>query len=474
MRETRRKFLKILVVSLIIAMVGGTFSCYAVPKSALKVPTIEWNNPSDIQEGTALSSVQLNAVAKYNGTVVSGRYTYSPSINTILTSGNSQPLSVVFKPTSTRYKSVSKTVYINVLPKEIIKVNPIITWNNPTSIDYGTALTETQLNATSNVEGTFVYTPSLNTLLDVGIHTLNVDFIPTDTIHYNNVSKTVNIIVNNVVVPTNELNVKDFGAKGDGITDDTIAINNAIIKASTTTNKVYIPAGTYLINATIGIQISNNTSLYLDENATLKAIPTSSGSYKIISLWKKNNITITGGHIVGERYEHLGTDGQWGFGIAMYGCENITISNMTIQDCWGDGIYVGSADDGVSNPTSIYINKNIIIDNIYVKDCRRDNISIITVDGLLVKNCTLEHANGHAPECGINFEPNYPQLEKNINVTIENLIAKDNMLYGIQFGSFMYMYQMPVDIEIINYQSINNQYEFGPWNSYYNDKIIIR
>ncbi|KAK6410424.1 hypothetical protein LTR95_018208, partial [Oleoguttula sp. CCFEE 5521] len=59
-------------------------------------------------------------------------------------------------------------------------------------------------------------------------------------------------------------NVKDFGAQGDGVTDDTAAINNAISSGgrcgpqtcgpgTTTTSPavVYFPSGTYMVNASI-------------------------------------------------------------------------------------------------------------------------------------------------------------------------------------------------------------------------------
>lgn len=57
-------------------------------------------------------------------------------------------------------------------------------------------------------------------------------------------------------------NVKSFGAKGDGVTDDTAAIQRAISEgnrcapnscssSTTTPAVVYFPGGTYLISTTI-------------------------------------------------------------------------------------------------------------------------------------------------------------------------------------------------------------------------------
>lgn len=52
------------------------------------------------------------------------------------------------------------------------------------------------------------------------------------------------------------VNVKDFGAKGDGVADDTRAINAAIRGAND--GQVEFPRGTYRITSTIEIQLSEN------------------------------------------------------------------------------------------------------------------------------------------------------------------------------------------------------------------------
>ena len=56
-------------------------------------------------------------------------------------------------------------------------------------------------------------------------------------------------------------NVKDYGAKGDGTTDDTSAIQSAINDAVNHGYTLYIPSGTYIINSSLLIQSSNLVGL---------------------------------------------------------------------------------------------------------------------------------------------------------------------------------------------------------------------
>jgi len=149
-------------------------------------PAITWATPAAITYGTALSGTQLNA-----SSTASGTFTYAPAAGTVLTAGQ-QTLTATFTPTDTTdytTASVSVTLTVN-------KATPTITWRTPASIMYGTALSATQLNATSTVVGSFAYSPAAGTVLTAGQQTLTATFTPTDTTDYTTASVSVTLTVN--------------------------------------------------------------------------------------------------------------------------------------------------------------------------------------------------------------------------------------------------------------------------------------
>ena len=70
------------------------------------------------------------------------------------------------------------TVVVNLGTLTVIQATPVVTWNNPAAIAYGTALSTAQLNATASVPGSLAYTPAAGVVLNAGTQTLSVTFTP--------------------------------------------------------------------------------------------------------------------------------------------------------------------------------------------------------------------------------------------------------------------------------------------------------
>ncbi|MFL6625412.1 MAG: hypothetical protein ACJ8G1_02935 [Vitreoscilla sp.] len=78
---------------------------------------------------------------------------------------------------------------------------PTIAWTTPASIDWGTTLGTAQLNATSNVPGTFTYSPAAGTKPEVGAQSLSVRFTPQDTQKYSTATAVRTLTVNKAYPP---------------------------------------------------------------------------------------------------------------------------------------------------------------------------------------------------------------------------------------------------------------------------------
>jgi hypothetical protein len=77
----------------------------------------------------------------------------------------------------------------------IFQQAPTIMWATPAPIVYGTALSATQLDASSALPGSFTYSPAAGTVLTVGQHTLTATFTPNDTTDYTPATATVTLTV---------------------------------------------------------------------------------------------------------------------------------------------------------------------------------------------------------------------------------------------------------------------------------------
>jgi len=222
-------------------------------------------------------------------------------------------------------------------------------------------------------------------------------------------------------------NVKDFGAIGNGATNEVFAINRASSKL-TNGGAVYFPPGDFYIAAS---ETDINTkSRYTGSggNASVRG----DGDSKIFRQKASTNLDMVS-------FDNFMIDGdspngptnpgnvEGGHGIDLYRSgqtsTNNIISNMWIKDIGGDGVYLRESDKNIIHGMNIDVNWQTIGANLR----GRNGIAMTDGDTLIIANCYIRGA----ANAGIDLEPN--PTEDISRVVINNCIIED-CLYGIELA----------------------------------------
>lgn len=222
------------------------------------------------------------------------------------------------------------------------------------------------------------------------------------------------------------LSVRTFGALGNGAADDTAAFQAAIDALPSSGGTVYVPAGTYMIDAVKSVRLRSKLHLELAADAKLVAIANASARAYVLLGDRATDLEISGGQILGDRYRHLGTTGEWGHGIFLRGAERVTIRDIRLADCWGDGMSLGAYKVTGMTPVPC---KDIVIANIVSTNNRRQALTVGRAYYVEVRDSEFSDSNGTAPETGIDVEPDYPGIAYKVN--IQNCLVRGNRNDGI-------------------------------------------
>lgn len=276
-------------------------------------------------------------------------------------------------------------------------------------------------------------------------------------------------IENNMV----SVNIKEFGAVGDGVTDDTAAINGAIEFAYN--NNIYnviVPSGVYMINADLtetdrntgGIRIKSNINLLMSDTTILKSIVSTAEYYNVISAVKCNNFTISGGTIQCDKNREDGNKGQ-GIGIYVQDCSNSSIKNILIKDALGDGIIVCNSYEAGGK------SDKIILQNITIDGARRNGLSILVAQDIDIHNCTFTNNGTIDPKYAIDIEPDYDwNHDDTRNINIRNCIFENNTNGIMTAGDTAFLkYHIILENNYFNHPNTNC---FILNNNYKNVKIL--
>lgn len=214
------------------------------------------------------------------------------------------------------------------------------------------------------------------------------------------------------------VSVKDFGAVGDGVADDTTAIQDALDSGAST---VIFPDGTYkittslipdsdttlVINGILNIPFHAYTAIRIDAKSNINII--GSGAIQGYGNFPAKNISgVSGGekHLTTSaslvwpqgtngNVTSLGTYGggylgNGGHGVFITGSDDITV-NIEIFGFNYDGVCIGDPTDN-NNPAAV-VSTNIQISG-YIHDCYNSGVTYSVCENVVISNLVLYNIGG--------------------------------------------------------------------------------
>ena len=141
---------------------------------------------------------------------------------------------------------------------------------------------------------------------------------------------------------------------------------------------------------------------------------------------------------------------EWRHGVAFFGCRNVLVQDLTIEQTGGDAIYLGAAKQHTPN-------RQVKIRRVDCNANHRQGISVISAEDLLIEDCRLRNTDGTAPQAGIDFEPNHP-MDSLLRCMVRRCTAEHNAGTGFQIcPQFLTNRSTPFSIHVDQCVSRGNQ-----------------
>ena len=237
----------------------------------------------------------------------------------------------------------------------------------------------------------------------------------------------------------NDINIKQFGAKGDGVTDDTEKIKYAISK----NKNIYFPYGIYLTSDSLIID-SDNIKITSD-NAIIK--PTNENI---------NCFNINGNYII---IDNLNIDGKSIYGYNVNGSHNI-IKNLKISN--------------INHSAIMNIGNYETIENVTAINCGWDCVSNYGNSSYnTINNCKAIETKRH----GFSTDPNTHHISF-INCYCENIgnpeLNEPHSCYHFEYSNYGVVQNCKVlfNLNHLNNQTKSNQ-AFTAIRVYESDNVLI-
>jgi hypothetical protein len=196
------------------------------------------------------------------------------------------------------------------------------------------------------------------------------------------------------------VNVRSYGATGNGTKDDTIAIQNAINAGNTQRKVVIFPPGVYKVSSGRMrnpsslewwcLRLPTGTNLRFEPGSKLLLASNPPSDTRVLVMLNASNITITGALEIDGSASTVKTNvNDQLHGLFISSSQNISIESVYSHDCYGDNIFIGGTEEIPS--------VNVQIEYARCETAGRKNFVIHFVDQLHVNRAFLNNSRGGAP-----------------------------------------------------------------------------
>ena len=244
-----------------------------------------------------------------------------------------------------------------------------------------------------------------------------------------------------------------FGVKGDGSTNDRVALQAAI---DGSVGQILLITGQSRIDST-GLTLRSNSQIRFAPGASIKLLAHNTDSYQMMRVWDVSNVSIESPYLDGSKELNAASSGEWGMGISIAGGSNVSITSPTTINCWGDGIYIADSYT-VPGVTS----NNVTISNHLADGCRRQGATITSGDTITFNHPVWQNIAGTAPQAGLDIEPDdNTAVLRAIRIVSPKTLGCAGPGIQVYLGSFAGPVAKTVDIQITNHT--DNSQTVGPF-----------